>query len=69
MKTEKISVEGMACSHCTASVTSALTALNGVSEVSVSLDSKCAAITYDESVVTHKTITDVICDLGFTVVE
>lgn len=69
MITEKISIDGMACNHCTSSVTSALAALNGIGEVSVSLEDKSASVIYDESILTHQAIVDVINDLGFTVVE
>ena len=69
MKTEKISIDGMACNHCTSSVNSALSALNGIGDVSVSLDDKSASVMYDENILTHQSIVDVINDLGFTVVE
>lgn len=69
MITEKISIDGMACSHCTSSVNAALSALNGIGDVKVSLDDKSASVIYDESILTHQAIVDVINDLGFTVIE
>ena len=69
MKTEKISIDGMACNHCTSSVNAALSTLNGIGDVSVSLEDKSASIMYDENILTHQAIVDVINDLGFTVVE
>ena len=69
MITEKISIDGMACNHCTSSVSAALSALNGIGDVSVSLEEKSASVVYDENTLTHQAIVDVINDLGFTVVE
>ncbi len=66
MKTVTIPIEGMMCNHCTASVTSALTALSGVSEVRVSLEAKNAQVTFDETKCQEKGICDVIEELGFT---
>lgn len=67
MKTEKINIEGMRCEHCTASVTSALSSISGVTDVKVSLNDSNAEITYDEALANSKTFTDVIEDLGFIV--
>jgi len=62
-----LSIDGMACNHCTASVTSAITALNGVESADVSLEEKSAAVVYDSSKVTADAIADVVDELGFTV--
>ncbi len=69
MKTEIIKIEGMSCGHCTSSVTSALSASMGVSEVEVSLENKNAIVTYDESVITLATLCDIIEELGFEVLR
>ncbi len=62
-----LSIEGMSCNHCTSSVTSALTALNGIENVAVSLEEKSATVVYDAAKITPETMTDVIDDLGFAV--
>lgn len=64
-----LSIDGMACNHCTSSVTSALTALNGVETVAVSLEKKNAVVTFDGNAVTVNTLSDTVNDLGFTVTE
>lgn len=43
----KINIEGMSCSHCTASVEKALSTVNGISKIDVNLDQKCAYIEGD----------------------
>lgn len=67
MKTVIIPIEGMMCNHCVASVTSALTALDGVSEANVSLESQSAEVTFDESKCQETAICDIIEELGFSV--
>lgn len=66
MKT-KISIEGMNCGHCTASVEKALKALPGVTEVTVSLADKQAEVEAAPSV-SEDTMRKTVTDLGFTVV-
>ncbi|MCM1289671.1 MAG: heavy metal translocating P-type ATPase [Corallococcus sp.] len=46
----KLHVEGMMCGHCVARVEKALKAVDGVKEVFVSLEEKCALVTTDGSV-------------------
>lgn len=41
-------VQGMTCGHCVGAVTSALTGLDGVTEVSVELESGEATVTSDQ---------------------
>ena len=48
--TKKIGIEGMACEHCVKAATKALEAIEGISDVKVSLEDKCAEFTADESV-------------------
>jgi copper ion binding protein len=47
MTTATYTVEGMTCGHCVASVTSALTQLPGVRDVTVDLDRGQATVTSD----------------------
>lgn len=64
--TKVISIEGMHCAHCTASVLSALSALPGAKNVSVSLEEKCAKGDFDAAV-SDEMISGVVAGLGFTV--
>lgn len=50
MKTYVLSIEGMMCSHCTGRVSKALSGVDGVKNVEVSLEEKNAVVTADESV-------------------
>ena len=61
-----IHIDGMHCSHCTASVLNALSALPGAQNVSVSLEDKCAKGDFAPEV-TPDLIAGVIGALGFTV--
>ncbi len=64
--TKVISIEGMHCAHCTASVLSALSALPGAQNVSVSLEEKCARGDFP-ALISDEMITGVVAGLGFTV--
>ncbi len=48
MQTERLKVTGMTCGGCTDSVGHALKAINGVSDVNVSLGSGEATVQFDE---------------------
>lgn len=48
--TKKIGIEGMACGHCVKAVVNALEAIDGISDVDVSLEDKCATFEADDSV-------------------
>ncbi len=48
MQTQCLKVTGMSCSGCAETVTGALKAVNGVTEVDVSLDAGRAVVQYDE---------------------
>jgi copper chaperone len=62
-----IKVKGMSCQHCVASVTKALSEIEGVSDVNVNLEAGEA--TYNEaSPVPEDTIKDAIARIGFEVV-
>ena len=49
MKELQLNVDGMTCGHCVGRVTDALTKLEGVDEVTVSLDEKSAQLTAQDS--------------------
>ena len=61
-------IEGMMCAHCVKHVNDALLKLNGVTDVSVSLENKNAVITAASSL-TNDEITKAITDAGYTVTK
>jgi copper chaperone len=64
----QVKVKGMSCGHCTASVTQALEALDGVTNVNVALETGIAQ--YDEEKpVDPQTVKDAITKIGFEVEE
>lgn len=68
-KTVTIRVEGMHCNMCSASVTKALKATEGVEKVEVSHERGEAVIQYDDQKVTEAKLRDVINGTGFKAVE
>lgn len=64
--TKTINIEGMACGHCSARVEKVLSALEGVTGVTVSLENKNAVVTGDESV-TDELLTSTVTDAGYEV--
>lgn len=63
-----IQIKGMRCGHCVASVTSALNAIDGISEVNISLEKNEA--TFEQSkVVPMAAIKQAIAAIGFELVE
>ena len=63
-----VKVKGMNCQHCVASVTKALSEIEGISNVLVNLEKGEA--TYNEnSQVPAQTIKDAIARIGFEVVD
>jgi copper chaperone CopZ len=68
-KKATIRVEGMHCKMCSASVTKALKATQGVTKVEVSLERKEAVVEYDDEKVTEAKLREVINSTGFKAVE
>lgn len=68
MKTIVLQVEGMSCSHCEQAVTKAVSALAGVSSVSVSLAGKTVTVDYDETAVNPAAMAAAIDDQGYDVI-
>ncbi len=62
-----IKIKGMSCGHCVASVTNALEAVDGVSNVSVTLETGEASYT-EERPVDTETLKQAIAGIGFEVV-
>lgn len=63
-----IKVKGMSCQHCVMSVTKALSAIEGIEDVQVSLE-KGEATFAENSPVSDQTIKDAITKIGFEVVD
>jgi copper chaperone CopZ len=68
-KTATIHVEGMHCKMCSASVTKALKATDGVEKVDVSFEKGVAVVQYDDQKVTEAKLREVINGTGFKVVK
>jgi len=62
-----LNVEGMSCGHCVSAVNNALGALDGVTEVQVSLEDKTVAFQYDKDKVTLDQIKAAIEEEGYDV--
>ena len=62
-----LNVPDISCAHCVQTVTSALTPLAGVAEVSVDLPEKTVSIAYDPQRVTLERIQDVLADEDYPV--
>jgi copper chaperone len=65
---ETVKIDGMSCSHCTASVKKAVGGLDGVKSVDVSLEKKQAEVEFDDAVVGLAAIKAAIEDQGYDVV-
>ncbi len=68
MDTVILKVEGMSCAHCVKAVTSAVSALPGVSGVTVDLGAKTVTVAYDASKSSPDSIKAKIEDQGYDVV-
>lgn len=63
-----IKITGMSCGHCTAAVTKALSAIDGLTEIKVDLERKEASYT-ETKPVNLETIKSAITKIGFEVVD
>lgn len=63
---KKIIIEGMSCEHCVQHVKDALEAIDGVNNVSVSLEENSAVV---ETSVDDKILKDAIEEEGYDVIE
>lgn len=68
-KTVTIKVTGMKCAKCSASVTKALKATDGVEDAQVNSDKGEAVIKYDDQKLTETKLREVINSTGFKAVE
>lgn len=67
MKTEQLKVSGMTCSGCVGSVTSAVRAVDGVNDVSVSLPTGKVTVSFEEHPGAIDRIKNAIRRAGYTV--
>ncbi len=67
MQTEHIKVSGMTCGGCTSTVSRALNAIAGVSDVNVSLSPGHATVTYDENVTSPHQLKSAVSAAGYGV--
>jgi copper chaperone len=67
MKEITISIEGMMCGHCQMAVTKALTELEGVTDVEVSLNPAQAKVNYNSSKIDIEDLKGVITESGYKV--
>ena len=61
-------IEGMMCTHCTGRVEKALSAIEGVDKVEMSLEGKSAALTLSKEV-DDQVLTDAVTEAGYEVVS
>lgn len=61
-------IEGMMCGHCTGRVEKALSAIDGVDKVEMSLEDKSAVLSLSKEVA-DKVLTDAVTEAGYEVVS
>ena len=61
-------IEGMMCAHCTGRVEKALSAIDGVTAVEMSLEGKSATLTLSKDV-DNQVLTDAVTEAGYEVVS
>jgi len=67
MRQATLDVKGMTCNHCVMSVEGALKNLEGVSEVTISLDAGKVDVKYDNEKVSLDKMTEAVEDQGYDV--
>lgn len=65
MTTTTVTIEGMTCGHCVASVTEGLKGLPGVRHVEVSLEAGRAVVEHDEAQLDAQAIKTKVAGLGY----
>jgi copper chaperone len=69
MTSKILNVAGMSCKHCKMAVTNAVSALDGVKDVEVSLENNTATVEFEESKLLLETIRQAIQAQGYEVVS
>jgi copper chaperone CopZ len=67
MQTQLLKVTGMTCGGCISSVTHALKAVSGVSDVKVSLSAGEATVQFDERLTSPEQLKSAVTSAGFGV--
>jgi copper ion binding protein len=67
MEQKTLKVTGMSCEHCVKAVTSAISSLPGVSNVTVSLKDGTAAFDFDPALTPLKNIEAAVTEEGYEV--
>ena len=67
MQTELLKIMGMTCGGCTSSVSNALKAVSGVSNVQVSLSAGEATVQYDEQLTSPDQLKTAVTSAGYSV--
>jgi copper ion binding protein len=65
MTTTTVTIEGMTCGHCVASVTEGLKGLPGVRHVEVSIEAGQAVVEHDEAQLDAQAIKTKVAELGY----
>ncbi|GGM36570.1 copper chaperone CopZ [Paraliobacillus quinghaiensis] len=68
MKNITLDVKGMTCGHCKGAVNGALTELEGVDNVEVSLETGKVDVSFDESKVDQAKLKEAVEEQGYDVV-
>lgn len=66
MITKKYAVGGMSCAACQAAVERAVSGLNGISAVAVSLMTNSMTVTFDENTITDEKIFETVSNAGYS---
>lgn len=69
MQSQKFSVAGMTCAACQAAVEKAVSRVEGVESVSVSLMTNSAVVEYDENTVNEDILAKAVAEAGYTLSE
>ncbi len=69
MQKIKLTVGGMSCSHCVKAVETAVSAIDGVADISVDLAQKTAEVSYDADKTNADAIKLAITGQGFDVLD
>ncbi len=67
METTILDVKGMSCGHCVKAVESSVGDLNGVTSVTVTLETGKVEVQYDPALINLQTIKETIDDQGYDV--
>ena len=62
-----LNVEGMSCGHCVKAIENSVTAISGVDNVQVQLDSGTVNVEFNKDAVEVEQITNVIEEQGYTI--